>query len=736
MTAPPPLADRFDARHDTPLQRRLRRLAPWPVGAVFIERPGMSEAEIRATFRLMKQLGFNCLKQCQTCRGTDNVAVMNMAVDEGLIPFYCGEGVWEEPTPARLAECGIGADVAMADLRRDPRWLARQERRIRSLINDYTAMLMPRHDPVDLNTPGGEGEREVPGAAPTFDYPLRENQRSLFIDWLKRTYGDIAALNRAWNVHHCMIGGPGQSTGEFETSDFWQSWEQLEAEVVELIGSERREYRRMRDVLRFKADLHLAWLRGRLESARGRDAELPLKAGGEAGLFLPFAARATDMAGIADLMADFGTFYPSFHLAWHFEEVGFETVRPMYMHSSLASDWFKGGWAGVWEATGGPQQFTGYKAPFVPEVRDQTPGFTVDGGVMTQLVLSWIAGGFKGWGLWAWNSRTAGWEGGEYALVDRNGRPTDRARVAGAIGAACNRLRDELWAARKEPIVGVLQDWDMEAIWAAMSIGGRDFWKSQPIRARIGASRALINANVPWEHVTGADLRAGLAGRYRTILLPAAVALAPELIELLRGFVEAGGRVVLDAPGGWFDDYGRVLSSDDGSPLEQLFGCRIGDYQYSRPGNVVWSIGGRALDGCTMDLQPTRCEVVASFDDGKPAVTEHRLGRGAAVILGFEATLACWRPGDAWMEGCIVRHALGPHESPYRCDGALCYRLAAPAADHYFLLNDGPATTARLDPHAFRYAAAEDPITQKPLRLDEPIAIAAHSGRWVRAMKA
>ena len=81
-----------------------------------------------------------------------------------------------------------------------------------------------------------------------------------------------------------------------------------------------REYRRLRDIMRYKADLYLEHLRSRATAAREASPEAPSRAGGEMALFLPFAARSTDMEGIADVMAEFGSFYPSIHLAWHFEE--------------------------------------------------------------------------------------------------------------------------------------------------------------------------------------------------------------------------------------------------------------------------------------------------------------------------------------------------------------------------------------------------------------------------------
>ena len=728
------LQDKIDAIRDSAMQRKLRRIRPWPVGVVFIQHPSMTDADIREQFRLMRKLGFTALKQCQTCRGTDRRKVMHMAMDEGIIPFWFGEAGWEDPTPELLSSLGIDPATPIESLRENARWLARQEKLMRDRIDGKLS-------------PPGEAEKvahlelfaseppPMPGVPLSFDGELTEAHKPLFIAWLQNTYGTIDSLNRAWNLHHCMIAGPNGGIADDGAGEVWRSWQHLEADVLNAVNKELREYRRIRDVLRFKADIYLQHVEASAAQSRRRDPLAPFRAGGEMGLFLPFASRGTDMEGIAALMTEHGSFYPSIHLAWHFEEVGFESVRPTYMQTSVAADWFKGGWSASWEATGGPQQLTGYKADFVPKMADQTPGFTVDEGVMTQLMLSWIAGGFRGFGLWCWSTRTAGWEAGEYALLDRNNRPTPRAIAAGQIGQACQRLRDELWQARKEPLVGVFQDWDMEAIWAAVSRGQRDFFKTQPIRARIGVSRALINGNVPWEHVTAANLRAGLAERYRVIYLPAALALADDLLDILRDYVAVGGRVVLDSPGGWYDTFGQLLNTDDDSRFERLFGARIADCQYSRADNRLWVLEGQLVKGSTLELQPTSSQVHQRFEHGPPAVVEHRLGKGSAVLLGWEASLMCCDQGNAWAEEQLLRYTLGDLRSPYACEGAIAYRLASPSADHYFLLNDGPAMEASLSFNGLAYGDAHDAVSQEPVSLTAPIFIPAHSGRWVRCVR-
>jgi len=719
-SADPYLHALYDRLNESPAQRRFRQLRPWPAGVVFIEWPGMTLDDMRAHFRLMRELGFTCLKQCQLRAATDWRKVYHAALDEGIIPFWYDDACHEEPTPALLRELGLPEDISPAELRAHPTWRRRQEKLIRARID------APEQPKIEIGAHETDG---LPGTLKRDSYGVAPEARALFVAWLKQRYGTVAALCEAWNFDHTMV-----------RTRPWKTWRDVTRDVVEFVNAENQDYRRIIDVYRFRADAHLAKLRRDRDRQLARDPLAPVRTGGEMSLFLPFAARATDMEGIAETMRDGGVFYPSIHPGWHYEEADFEFLRPSYMQAALAVDWFKGGWASTIEATGGPQQLSGGKAPFVPEVRGTVAGFTLDENTIQQLMLSWVAAGFKGWGQWCWNARSYGWEAGEYALLDRNLKPCGRTFAAGRIARACQRLRDELWSARKEPQVGVFQDWESDAMWAAVAVGGRDMYKGWPVRARIGAARALLDANIPWEHVTRKNLLAGLADRYRTIFLPAQLAIDPAVLELLYGYVERGGRVVLDAPGAWYDYSGRVLPTRDGSAFERLFGVRIGDYQYSRANHVRWSLADRGrdavnLDGFVLDLQPTRARVTAQFTQGRPAVTEHRLGRGTAVILGFEAALACWRPGNRAIQSRLADVLRGDVAPTYSCAGALVQRLAAPTADHYFLFAEGASARVRLRTPGHTYVRWEDPLAERPLRVGAELVIPAHGVRWVRAVK-
>ncbi len=666
---------------------------------------------MRGHFRLMYELGFNCLKGLYVTPGQDIRQLRHLALDEGINPYYYGDAINELPTPKLLSELGIPADLPLAEVRRDPRYVNRQIARIRERIDRDFGDTEIRSD-------------DRPRFPFSFDAALVPESAEGFTQWLQARYETVETLALAWNMNLALIRRP---------EPMWKTWQDVQAGVYELIHRETTEYRRLRDVLRFKADVYLDMVNEQARDRHQTDPEAPVRAGGEMGLFLPFASRATDMEGVADAMTETGSFYPSIHLAWHFEEVAFEVARPVYMQASLAADWFKGGWSATWESTGGPQQLSGGKGSLFPEMSPHTAGFTVDDGTMTQLMLSYLAAGFKGFGLWTWNARVAGWEAGEYALLDRQNRPSDRAIAAGKICRAANHWRDEIWNMDKEPLVGVFQDWDNEAMWAVMAIGGRDHFRYTPVKARIGVSRALINQNVPFEYVTANDLRSGLAGRYRAIYLPAVIALSADLLPILTDYARDGGHVVIDLPSAWYDEFGRSLKTHRGSAFESLFGFAIRDIQYSDR-NTPRRLGDATLEGFVADLELTSGRAVESYDTGSPAVVRNQVGRGKATLLAFEASLGCYRPGNNANEQRLRLHTLGDVKAPFTCENAMVYRRAGTSADHYFLINDGPEKTARLSTGERKYRSTIDAISLEPVALDQ-IKLPRCGGRWIRCQK-
>jgi beta-galactosidase len=188
-------------------------------------------------------------------------------------------------------------------------------------------------------------------------------------------------------------------------------------------------------------------------------------------------------------------------------------------------------------------------------------------------------------------------------------------------------------------------------------------------------------------------------------------------------------------PGAYLDEFGRILPTGTGSIFEQTFGAVLNEFAYGSELNRPISIDGLAIEGFAAVLSLTSASAVASYADGEPAITEARVGKGTSVIIGAQASLSCWKPGHNRMEALIIKHALGPLKSPYACDGALAYRLSAPAADHYFIINDGPGRSVCLDTKEYRYKGVADAVTGEVLERGAPIPLPPYSGRWMRFTK-
>ena len=709
------LHKKYDSLHDSPMQQKIRKIAPMNFGVVFLPWAGCTEEDMRRHFRMMKELGFTNLKQTMPTPEWPIKKTLKIALEEGIIPFWYGEGGWEDITPDLLKKVGLPKNMSIKEAREHPKMIAYQTEVLEKHLSTWK-------DPMPDD--GYEVFEHTPDAF------LRPENVEGFNAWVKTKYGTIEKLNEAWNQYEVGIA---------KKQEVYKSWADFEARKVDfytkedgyvIIPSAGREYGEVTDILRFKADMYIENVK---HWKRLRYPEQPQRAGGEMGLFLPFASRATDMEGIAETMTELGSFYPSIHLAWHFEELDYEVARGIYMQSSISADWFKGGWSATWESTGGPQQFSGGKG-WNAQTSEEVAGYTVNEGTMTQLLLSYLAGGLKGVGLWSWNYRKAGWESGEYALLNRQMEPGPRAIRSGQIAKAANKYRDELWAAHKEPYVGVLVNWDNEALWAANAGPNRTHFKHYPVQARIGISRALINNNVPWEHVTVNDLKKGLGPRYKSIYMPAQTAINKDLMPLLEEYVKQGGRLVIDAPGAWWDENGKVMETGKGTTFEKVFGASIADFQYSN--NVPRYLNKNKLEGFIMEIAPTTAVIKERYQTGEPAVTEHKYGKGTAVIIGHDASHAMMKPGKDWLEAHTVKTTLNDMALPYHCPETIVYRLAAPEADHYFFINDEEARSVTLSFKDYAYKAVTDPVTGETLKLNQPIDLEAYSGRWLRFEKA
>ena len=693
--------DVYDARTETRMQRELAELAPFPVSVVYWQQRDHDLEDIRDHFRNMAKVGVTGLKgiHLQADTAVSMADVRHAALDEGLIPWFYGKGGWEPITDERCTALGVDPNQPQAALQADPTIQSHQEQLLR--------------DRIDREVDRPSAEDVATGEPPTSGLPFDDAAITDFADWLADRYGDLDALCSAWFEY-----------GEDSPIDSWKTAARIAGTAAG--GQGHGDFRRHFDAWRFAADAHARQIEALVDARLAFDPDEPQRTGGHM-LFTNHAERGWDLERQAAAMAAGGSFYNSIHQVHHFQGVGTEVDIPTYIQARFTNDFFKGGWSATWESTGGPAFFSGHR------------GAGIDSGLIERLFFSYVAAGLRGIGVWCWNPRDVGWELGEYALTDRQGNLTPRARRAGDIAQALQRHRFELWTAHNQPEVGVLFSWLNDAFFGRLRMGGyitdrQETFPDRPRNAQIGIARALIDNHVPFEFVTERDLAAGLADRYATIYLPHVAAIRTDTLARLVSFVEAGGRVVAEVPCGLADEWGRLLPVGAGSDFERLFGIGLRDFQHAN--TVNRSIDGEPVRGRTADLTVTDAGVLDRFDTGEPAVTERDHGTGSAAYVACEASAACHTPGTPAMEARLAALALGGASRRWRSSHPTTYRLAAPAAHHYFITNAGPERQVSIDVADASYTRVTDAVDGDAIEATDntvTCTVPARGGRWVRA---
>lgn len=143
---------------------------------------------------------------------------------------------------------------------------------------------------------------------------------------------------------------------------------------------------------------------------------------------------------------------------------------------------------------------------------------------------------------------------------------------------------------------------------------------------------------------------------YRFLFLPFQIVVRRELAQLLDGFVREGGWLVADARSATIDEYDHAYRVSPGGGLDLLFGAVRRDWTAARDWYPVqvrtssrrtsYRFEGRFF---REELEPSSgTEVIGRFaDDGAPAITENRVGRGTAVLSAVPLGASYYgRPGN------------------------------------------------------------------------------------------
>ena len=155
---------------------------------------------------------------------------------------------------------------------------------------------------------------------------------------------------------------------------------------------------------------------------------------------------------------------------------------------------------------------------------------------------------------------------------------------------------------------------------------------------------AFTDLGITPRYLDHAGLTAGqlTPDRYKVLVLPNAVALAPDEVAAIRRFAEKGGTVIADLRPGVLNEHGLYLANGQ---LDDLFGItRTTTRRQTKlqPVHLILSKSKTALELTMADTDPTvkpaAGKAVAQLADGTPLLVVNRCGKGRALLLNFNLT--------------------------------------------------------------------------------------------------
>ena len=241
--------------------------------------------------------------------------------------------------------------------------------------------------------------------------------------------------------------------------------------------------------------------------------------------------------------------------------------------------------------------------------------------------------------FWCFNMREGGFEAGEWSLLNQLGRPSRRLKAATEV-ANLIRQNQQLFNSMKpvRSTVYLLYSEDSMNVAAMKKFKGGDGPENprgeQAVAdALCGAYILLRDLGYDVQFVYADQLSAQQAERLAQegacLIAPSCLAFSQQTVEALRCFVGQGGALLADGLCGYFDPDG-FIARENWSTFSDIFGASIEDvyapsYEPEKNNDEFPSWFLRCLlhtDGAT---------VLDCYDDGVPAVTQHRFGEGTAI---------------------------------------------------------------------------------------------------------
>jgi beta-galactosidase len=422
-----------------------------------------------------------------------------------------------------------------------------------------------------------------------------EADRTRFIEWLKKKYGSLEALNHAWATQRWSrhIG----------------SWDEVRLPYADGPGP----FERQLDLRRYWSDVTIGALLD-LEAIRKRN--VPDK---------PSISNLWDSAGRKGF--DYLSTYRQYA---SFGAMGFYPAEPV--GAGFEALMMKGGlstpiWFNEFTAGGG--------------------GYYGTHGRSRMWAHLGLLLGVQGVLAWTFNSHLGGEEQALFGLIDHDDRPSWKLNEFATIASEFHRLQSLGFPRTASPKVAIA--YSFENTLASNPNGPsntvRQYITTPYLKQAHNAFEPLFSDNIDVAviNIAHEDL-----SPYRLIVVPGLYLLDKAGAQALRQFVSNGGTVIMTAYSAKVNENNQWYDTPVPGGLTDVFGMRTNEFYSARA--LSTRLGDTQIDadiGFYEVLEPSTAQVLARFtnlDGTPPSITVNQFGKGRAIYVATPAQPQIMRP--------------------------------------------------------------------------------------------
>lgn len=257
-----------------------------------------------------------------------------------------------------------------------------------------------------------------------------------------------------------------------------------------------------------------------------------------------------------------------------------------------------------------------------------------------------IAKGAKGVNIYAYYPMSSGYEAGGYGLINLDGTLTDRSVKAGQIAAVVDENQQLLLSSTPvKAEVGIVYNP------LTQMVGGmqRRDYPAALTNSLIGYFQSFANHNIPVDFIHREHIENNDLSQYKLVIIPYPIMFTRKAAEGLRKFVANGGYVMAEARMAWNDDRGYASEIIPGLGLHDIFGVREDEVRMRenlnltitglkhpalvglKPGDLL---KGSLYSQSAKPLEGSSVQVLATTEQGQPAIVNSVYGKGEAMLVG------------------------------------------------------------------------------------------------------